>query len=407
MNTDIIYHSYLNYYKPRHTNSGGLYTGTDRLDCCMIDVYSSPEDLWASLLSVLSRSNSGCHIFIPLSNPVAVGEHLQYPLVLSDMAVLYSMALDMRVINTHNSSTIELTTLRPKIAIKHDIIKLFDLSTFQSTIQTSHLISRYKISPWYAVNWLKNASCTGVADSSNKVDIVFTLAGCDSPTDNEELRIALRSIERHAKNAGTVWIVTDNPPKWVDNVNILPVADAIKNNKDANLINKVRAACNTSEVSDRFIYWSDDQVLTSDIHVGDMFPIYNNRGISNFTNVDRKWSRRMFNTLETVRLFGGDTSVNWDSHVPQPIDKRMFDVIMSHVDYTKSPGLCINTTYFGIKGEPAIWCQNDFKNTYENSDPCRFSLDKLFIGYNDSGYHSGLRKVLLDEFNVKSIYEKG
>lgn len=243
-------------------------------------------------------------------------------------------------------------------------------------------------------------------DTSSSTDIVFTLAGAHSPTDNEELRIALRSIDEYGEGVGKIWIITDNPPKWLTGVNIINVPDTVTNNKDANLINKLRKACSTPEVSDRFIYWSDDQAITSRIAMRDIFPVYNCRGFDYFKGGGGKWKCRMEHTLKVVEDAGGNTSVNWDSHVPQPIDKCLFESIMSKADYTTLPGLCINTAYFGLKGENPRFNQRDYKRTYEDDKSKIFDLDLLFVGYNDAGYKSGLREALLYKFPDKSRYEK-
>ena len=137
-----------------------------------------------------------------------------------------------------------------------------------------------------------------------------------------------------------------------------------------------------------------------------MLPVYNNRGIDCFSDPKSKWAARMHNTLMTVKAYGGDVSCNWDSHVPQPIDKNKFSHIMRGLDFVKLPGLCINTAYFGVKGETPRCHQESVKRTYENDLCTSYELDKIFVGYNDAGYNSGLREALFKRFDAPCKYEK-
>ena len=308
----------------------------------------------------------------------------------------------MNVLNSYKASTVVLMTHGSRYNIDHNIFSISDFSKFNSCIISNGMMDRYGIMPWQS-SVLSQIRCNQRHDTT---DIVFTLADAESATDNIELRITLRSIEKNARDVGNIWVATGNPPKWLTGVNIVESYDDIPDNKDANLINKVRAACGIPDLSSKFIYWSDDQVLTGTMSLNDMFPVYNPRGLSDFQITGNKWHRRMHNTLELVRKHNGNASINWDSHVPQPMDKYLFESIMSSVDYTTSPGLCINTAYFGILGESPRWSQNEFKRTYENCDNCNYRLDKLFVGYNDKGFNSGLKDVLLKEFSTPSIYEK-
>jgi hypothetical protein len=225
-------------------------------------------------------------------------------------------------------------------------------------------------------------------------------------TNNEELRISLRSVDAFGHNLRKIWIVTDNKPDWVTNIGHIKCPDTYNNCKDANLINKILAACSHPEVCDRFIFMSDDQVLNCHIALNTISPSFNPRGIDHFDpNNGNKWAKRMYNTLKYIENRGGDASVNWDSHCPQPIDKRKFMEIMFTLPYTTLPGMCINTAYFGNKLEPAIIAQSMVKTTFETSPEGVITLDKQFIGYNDTGYRSGLREKLLEKFPNKSKYE--
>lgn len=241
----------------------------------------------------------------------------------------------------------------------------------------------------------------------SNVDIVIPLGDAPSDTNNLELRIALRSIHKFGSSVGNIWIVTANPPDWLDNVKILRYPDTFNDNKDANLITKVLAACSNEDLSDKFIFWSDDQVLNRAADLNDFTPAYNSRGLTRFSDPNKrsKWGNRMYNTLAYIEKLHYNTSINWDSHLPQPIDKNMFIRIMSKIGYYKGPGMCINTAYFGSRNEQPVTYQEDVKDTYE-SEYNGEEPTKMFIGYNDKGFNSGLKELLLTKFGDPCKYEK-
>lgn len=243
------------------------------------------------------------------------------------------------------------------------------------------------------------------AKAEKPVDIVIPLG--NSTTDNLELRIALRSIDKYASGYNRVVLVTNCPPDWVQHVDIISAEDTHKNNKDANIINKVLASCTQSGISDRIIFWSDDQILNTQYDLMGHLPVYNTRGIDVFKDNPGKWNSRMYNTLCMVRDIHGYYDINWESHVPQPIDSHRFVSIMGELPYTDGAGMCINTAYFGSTYQQPTIPQHIIKHTFEKPlDSRNIPITKTFTGYNDKGFFGGLRESLLAHFNTKSKYER-
>lgn len=407
MDTTQLFDSFVYHYNPKNIAVDEICRDVADIDCCLISKYTDPTDLWDKITYALANSNAGCTIFIDTLGQVRPGDPVPYPVSVSLFAVSMAIYADIMMVNTGSSGSVIIKVYNKHIVLPKGAIQCIDFSRFNNRIASNLLCRTINLRNHTDIGWLNESLATAPVPGDAKVDIVFTLAGSDSPTDNEELRIALRSIDRHANDVGDVYIVTDNPPKWVTNVNVIHVPDIYPNNKDANLITKVLTACDVPELSERFIYWSDDQVLMQDADLKTLLPSYNTRGLDHFSGKDlKKWSNRMRHTLEVVKMHGGDVSHNWDSHVPQPIDKSRFKAIMSDIDFKTLPGLCINTAYFGLKGEPKQWCQNDVKLTYEKDTTCNYTFNKLFVGYNDSGYNAGLREALLERFSTPSKYEK-
>lgn len=85
------------------------------------------------------------------------------------------------------------------------------------------------------------------------MDIVYPIG--KSNNDHRELRYSLRSLSL-LKNVGNVWIIGEKP-KWIKNVTHIPRSDDM-GDKQLNVIEKIRLACQYKKLSDNFILMNDD-----------------------------------------------------------------------------------------------------------------------------------------------------
>ena len=244
---------------------------------------------------------------------------------------------------------------------------------------------------------------------SNIVDVVIPLS-VESRVDNLQLRIALRSIHKYAKNLGNIFIYTKADLPWIQNVNIIPFEDSVKNNKDANLFNKVLAAANNPDVRENFMFWSDDQVLTKELDLSVAPVVFNNRRYEWFAKEDpnNKWQNRMKHTLEYIKEKRGvDLPYNYDAHTPMPYKKSKVKEIFPQLDYNTLPGLCINTAYYGMQDVAPV-SQIYVKHTFEGGQqPIGIPAQMLtYIGYDDACWMTGLAMFLLGYFYQPCPYEK-
>lgn len=238
------------------------------------------------------------------------------------------------------------------------------------------------------------------------IDVVIPLSN-ESQFDNLELRLALRSIEQNVQNLGKIHLVTLFEPNWIQNVNIIPVADTYTDNKDANLFVKILKACQDDKVSEQFFFWSDDQIVLHPIDYATLPISFNCRSEQDF-NGNNRWSRRMINTFKYLRSKEIYLKHNYDSHVPQIFDKFSFYHLIRNTPFNVLPGFCINTLYFGLlhsdKPEEDL---RQHKASYESRVPVTaLDLDKKFIGYNESGFLFGVKELLSQLFSRPSSFEK-
>ena len=247
-----------------------------------------------------------------------------------------------------------------------------------------------------------------IDDLKRKIDVVIPL-GEGSKADNDELKILLRSLDKHALNLGKVYIITDKRPHWLnDKAIVVPYRDENRHNKDANLIDKTLYAIQEYNL-ERFAWCADDNVFLQDIRL-DEIPIIKNHRKREEYNLGTSWQQRVLNTFDFAKERRINLEVNYESHCPQYFGnaRKILDE-MRKVEY-HDRGLTIMTAFRIVAGETdndAVM-QREVKFTVEMpySKQDGIPEDKMFCGYNDSGFHSGLREDLLFLFPAKSSFEK-
>lgn len=233
-------------------------------------------------------------------------------------------------------------------------------------------------------------------------DIVIPL-GNGSGFDNQELCFALRSVEKFVQDCGAVWIISDCAPDWLQNVRILPVPDRHKHNKDANLFDKLIFAAKMPEVSETFVFLSDDQAFLAPFNAEKAQAVFNRRPPEFFAASRHKWHRRMANTFRFLAGRGVNLPYNFDAHVPVVYRKADF-AVLDGIDYTAAPGFCINTLLCGLLGRRGEVPQHVVKATAEGNKEPDFYM-KIFLGYNNGGFPK-VREKLQEWFPEKSKFEK-
>ncbi len=108
---------------------------------------------------------------------------------------------------------------------------------------------------------------------SMKIDILYIVGKGCSEWRNNELRYSLRSIEKYGQNVGKVFIA-GFVPYWVDTnvVHAVPVKDET-DNKHYNILHAIEEAIRTGELSECFLYSSDDHYYTQPVDFAE-YPIY-------------------------------------------------------------------------------------------------------------------------------------
>ena len=246
------------------------------------------------------------------------------------------------------------------------------------------------------------------------IDAVFVI-GKGSQNNNEELRYALRNIAKHCPFVRDVYI-SGECPDWVDKsvVKHLQWPDKFRHAKDANIIDKLRHACEQKGIAKRILFCSDDQFQTHVCKWEDFFPRY----LRPYTSEDkwyaerkRVWHTRLRNTLERDKkrreAAGLDTShiFYFEPHMWMQIDRDKFIEYAKWSDYEHSADTIIASGYFNFvnaEGHP-----HDKKYDHVFMGDGTKTLPKVtHIAYTDEGYKQAM--VFLKElFPDRCRFEVG
>ncbi len=247
-----------------------------------------------------------------------------------------------------------------------------------------------------------------VADNAPPVDVVYAL-GPESVWRNNELRYSLRSLEKYALDLGRVFIVGDKP-EWLTGVIHIPMKDSHAHNKDANIIDKVRAAI-AAGCSERFIFASDDQCLLNPVRLASLPAYYSGDLVGKDSWADGSWWRRMKATRDYI-VGRNLPAKNFDAHVFQPHSAKEFERIASEAPYQDGDGFCINTLI--LNSCPSI-PQRPLDSVKLSCDSKDGSLERIkaecanayriHLGYNDTGLKHGVKQFLIEQFPDMSRFE--
>lgn len=231
------------------------------------------------------------------------------------------------------------------------------------------------------------------------VDAVFVI-GTGSKNNNEELRYALRNIERNCPFVRNVYI-SGVCPSWVNRSSVIHLAwpDRFKHAKDANIIDKLRHACEEPGIADHILFCSDDQFQTRECSWDDFAPRYLRRYSKDdgwYEAKKRIWHTRLRKTLERERLRRKELKLDestisyWQPHIWMPIDREKFIEYAKWSDYPHRDDTIIASGYYNF-------VMADGKSNH----------DHLFIGSRQSGPYKETHIAYTDgSYNAAMTYLK-
>ena len=150
---------------------------------------------------------------------------------------------------------------------------------------------------------------------------------------NEELRYALRSVEKHARNVGRIFVCGDIPAWLGDNVIHISCNNPF-DRKAKNIMYRLLYAVQHSDISERFLWSSDDIFLTSDVDL-DKYPHYWKNGAQISVPADQeqtKWGRIMAEARNFLAARGYNTNDYSNGHTLHWLSREMIALIIPDIE---------------------------------------------------------------------------
>lgn len=234
-------------------------------------------------------------------------------------------------------------------------------------------------------------------------DIVIPL-GTGSPWENNELRYALRSMQKHLQGYRNVYIVGEKP-KWLTNVIHLPFDEiSLAVHREKNICMKVVEACMHAGLSDELIFMNDDHFFLQDMEAAEL-PYY-----FDGTVTDRKLGVNDYNVYmktikNTEKLLGGN-ALNFDVHTPVRFNQSLYLHIMNRVDWNRPYGYLMKSIYCnqaGVAGAPLPDLKINMRLT--GDEIFEAIMHRPFFSIGNAGLNDCMKGVLQILYPKPSAYE--
>lgn len=212
--------------------------------------------------------------------------------------------------------------------------------------------------------------------------------------DNELLRHSLRSVERFADGMfRKVWIV-GVLPKWITNVEHIPVDHA--GEKFADIRAKVTALCADKRVASRVVVMNDDHIATAPVswdarHMGSTKTYLAEEAETGRTSKTNTWIRAVENTAAWMAEQGHGDIDCFEGHVPLMFDRRKLGKILGEYPADRS---CDYPGFYPVAGAAPVGPQAMNAKIGPSVDEFTSKIDNPkmpdWVSTNDTGWREGM-----------------
>ncbi|WP_276483571.1 hypothetical protein [Paraflavitalea pollutisoli] len=221
-----------------------------------------------------------------------------------------------------------------------------------------------------------------------------------------ELRFALRSIQKHLKGYGEIFLL-GKAPAWLQNVTVIPTPDIDREfdktyQKERAIYEKIRLGCYLEDVSADFLFMNDDHFLLEDFTAG-TFPFFHAGTLNQQRARADIYVNTVNNTFEHIR----GNYMYYDCHCPIVYNKKSFLKIMEAMEWGKKWGYCIKTAYCyhkSILGKAAG--DMKFREDLPDKTIGQLLARRSWFSTGDQAVGDGMRYILNVLYTTKSVYEK-
>lgn len=246
-----------------------------------------------------------------------------------------------------------------------------------------------------------------------KVDIVIPYGRAYIPEnqnfaipDDGELLFCLRSIEKHLRNFGEIYLIGTRKPDWIQRVHFLYQEDTPgPNNASRNIYRKLHRFASKPQLGTaNFLYMNDDHFLLRDYDAS-AFPFMFEGTFGSRTPPHAKmtsYRRTMNNTIDQL----GPEAPYYDIHCPLLINKEKFLRLQSY-DWNVNGGMCIKSLYCNIANVCGVETK-DFKIPSAQSEDWLNAMftGKDFFSTDNNCFGNSMLRKMHDLYPKKSSYER-
>ncbi len=238
----------------------------------------------------------------------------------------------------------------------------------------------------------------------NIVDIIYPI-GKGSKWNNNELKYSLRSLEKHGKSLGRVFITGDCPDFLSDEIVHTPCEDSYSYGV-INTNEKILHTLRSHDVSDNFVFMNDDFFLLKDVDLS-TYPYYYKRMLKP-EEEKKKYGNSLVFTYYYL-IFQEKSVKNFELHLPIVFNKQNFLSLEKEWSLSKKLPLGLQTrsiycNMLSIDGIKTRDCKirdfSDPKDVWDVIEP----RDCFSIA--DTAISCGIESILSELYPKKSKYEK-
>lgn len=232
-------------------------------------------------------------------------------------------------------------------------------------------------------------------------DAVFVLGTKSLNGKNEEIQVAVASLRKYCTSwLKRIYVVGENP--HIEGVIHIPAKDIYTHDKDANIIHKVRVACEKiKDLSDDFLMCSDDQLVTKESKFDDFKPRYleiydPEKPYWKAKSRSTLWAKRLCMTMERF----GKGARYFEPHIFSPMNKKKFLAMCKVYNYKIENGITIFSLYYNFIGEKGV---PHFDHYSVQKPPYKIPDNVRCIGYFDSAFKNDTFRRKLNEITGADI----
>jgi hypothetical protein len=235
-----------------------------------------------------------------------------------------------------------------------------------------------------------------------KIDIVYPI-GVGSAWNDNELRYSLRSLEKHGRNIGDVYIIGVRLPDFVTGVKFIKDNPKIMN-YHAKIAHAYYVACNY--VSDDYIIMNDDFILTEETDFSEFKNKVRNYDLKHHLHIYGSGYHYGQQIKATVKVL--DKWEHFDNHYPMKFNReKLKEIYEAHKDKIESINTVLMRSLYGnlVEEETEVLPDLKLKTRISKERITDLVKDRFCFSFGDNGLTNELKEWLKHNYPNKSKYE--